>query len=253
MDNSEAMKCLITWTRPLCYKINREDYPYGCQGSCCCLFFEGEYFILTAKHVLRGTVDFDAIKPHDVLVGYENGSRLFLPIKDAYTISTGETDDSDHQDIAIFHVWKEKLEVGSFDRNHFYPLAANFRVSLTEKSRFFAVGWPDERNYPDYEEEKLIHQPTVAPLELNKTGASLFVDEFKVILSGDLKTSSGFSGGGVFSLTPRSCDVAEVRFEGMTIRGGPPHGYLRMISAAWLTEVMKRNLESRGGERSEYQ
>ncbi|MGC4017128.1 MAG: hypothetical protein QM755_21845 [Luteolibacter sp.] len=210
MDHFEYLMGLA---RPVLFNNEYEEFPYSSHGSCVILCYRGQIYGLTAKHVIG------AYEAHQVMLPYEAGSHEHLPFEDAGIIETDIEDDTDHKDLAVFTVCRERLNVENLRPETVFDLNGNRFQSRTPRSKYFIAGFPNELNDVQYENQLISQQGLVIPVELVQEHRFYGVDQIRFLNSGDLCSFQGFSGAGVFSITPTQEGRGNLRFEGVMVKG----------------------------------
>lgn len=198
--------------RPVAYDNNDQSWEYSTAGSCVLLSYRGSFYAVTALHVPSG------YSPSQILIPYEEGSETFLPIREAFTITTSVDADTDHKDVMFLEIWREKLDKNLWKPQLCFDLASNDQAVTTEQSRYWFSGYPHELNGADYDRSALYHQATHISGQLVKRNRFIGVDEIAFDSGAELQSYQGFSGGGAFSFTPVGEGMAHVRFEGLILR-----------------------------------
>jgi len=208
----QAATFLLGVTRPVCFDNETNEWRYSTNGSAVVLRTNGKLFAVTAEHVVRG------YKHRQILFPYVPGSEFFLPLEHVFEVRTPITNDTDHKDIRIFSVWEKKLNKKQFPIEAAFSLSANLAQERNETTKYFIAGYPNDLNSANYETLKLVHQGLIINLTLEHENRYLGVDQFRFSNTGELSTFQGFSGGGVFSITPSAPGRGNVRFEGILVR-----------------------------------
>jgi len=198
--------------RPVAYDNQDDSWEYSTGGSCVLLSYRGRFYAVTALHVPTGYL------PSQILIPYEEGSETFLPISEAFTITTSEHADTDHKDVMFLEIWRDKLDNSLWKQDFCFNLASNDRAVTTEQSRYWFSGYPHELNGAEYDRNVLYHQATHISGQLVTRNRFIGVDEIAFDSGAELQSYQGFSGGGAFSFTPVGEGMAHVRFEGLILR-----------------------------------
>ena len=198
--------------RPVAYDNKDEDWEYSTCGSCVLVSFRQRIYAVTALHVPKGYL------PSQILIPYEEGSETFLPVKEAFNVTTSEDNDTDHKDILFLEIWQEELDDTLWKKEYCFELASNDSVSTTEQTRYSFSGYPHELNGVDYERCVLFHQAVHISGKISRRDRFIGVDEVQFDSCAELQRFQGFSGGGAFSITPVGDGLSHVRFEGIILR-----------------------------------
>jgi hypothetical protein len=234
--NEEAMRQLVGMVRPVVFENDSEEWKYSTNGSAVVLRCCGQLFVVTADHVLTN----QGVEPRQVLIPYRTGSHLFLPFKSHHVLSRPiKAEDDLHADLSIFKVDAEKIESPGIDEEMFFDIGCNGHQARMPNTRYFMAGHPSETNGVDYERNVLEHQAAVAPLDLDTEEAFVSVDKFTVRNAAELASFAGFSGCGVFSITPDGTGRGIVRFEGIVVHGSRESMTCFAIRADFISKFLQ--------------
>ncbi len=204
---------MLGFTRPVWFDNESENWEYGSHGTSVVLRWEDRLFVVTSAHGSK------SYRPDQVMFPYESGGHHFLPIDNVFSIDTGEEDDTDHMDIRVFSVCDKLFDPSKISSNKIFDLSWNKFQSRTASAKYFLAGYPNELNEIDYEKKHAKQTGTLIPLELNNLDRFKGMDEYTVSNRGGLQSLQGFSGGGVFSVTPTKPNQGNLRWEGILLKG----------------------------------
>lgn len=228
----QTAKYLLGVTRPVCFDNQSKQWQYSTHGSAVIIEASGKLFAITAKHVVSGY-------QHDqILFSYVPGSEFFVPLEHVFEVKTHLDDDTDHKDIRVFSLWEEHLDRSKLPNTAYFPLSANAAQPRTERARYFMVGYPHDLNSTDYESDKLIHQGLIISLDLERENRFVGVDQYRFRNTGELASFQGFSGGGVFSITPTAPGQDNLRFEGLLVKATVESMLGYAIRADFITDYL---------------
>lgn len=203
--------------RPMVFDNRCEGFEYSTGGSCVVVALHERFYAVTALHVPNDV--HRQYKPSQMLVPYEEGSERFLPIREAFVMQTDEHDDTDHKDILILEIWKDKLDMSRWNADYCFNLAWNDAAKPpTQETQYWLSGYPDEINPVDYDGSVIHTLAAHCPGEICVKNRFIGVDEWTLDPKNDLKSYQGLSGGGAFSFTPVTEGQAHVRLEGIVLR-----------------------------------
>jgi hypothetical protein len=217
-----TIRTLHKITRPVLFENDDPDFPYSSHGSCVVLEYRGRKYAVSALHVPDGR------HPREILIPYEEGSLLFLPVKEAFTIVTEEDDDSDHKDVILLEIWSEKIDQEAWNSDLCFQLDSNHLLFSDLPHRITVSGYPNELRDVDYDDQCIRYQSCHIPGSILKREYSLGIDQISFHNDGGLREFKGMSGGAIFSFTDVAPGQTRPRFEGILLRGTPEslRGYI---------------------------
>ena len=204
------------YARPMVFDNRCDGFEYSTGGSCVVVSLNDRFYVVTALHVPNNV--HRQYKPSQMLIPYEEGSEIFLPIKEAFVMQTDEHDDTDHKDILLLEVWQEKLDMTQWKPEYCFNLAWNDGATLNRETQYWLSGYPDELNPVDYERGMILTQAAHCSGVIYGKDRFIGVDEWNLDPKNGLLSYQGFSGGGAFSFTPIAEGQAHVRLEGIVLR-----------------------------------
>lgn len=151
MNIDELKKC----TRPLIFEnVGNESFTYRKWGSCFCIKFLDNYYVVTAKHLIK-----DINEKTLLCIQYRHGSENFLPYKDILSPENinEEYEDTGQFDFCVIVIPKEELNEDEFDGNTFFNIT-DITFSIADFKFGKICGYPLEINPINYEEFKIRQQ-----------------------------------------------------------------------------------------------
>ncbi|NBB81117.1 MAG: hypothetical protein GVY36_17040 [Verrucomicrobia bacterium] len=148
---------------------------------------------------------------------YEVGSHLFLPLSMSFNVETNYNEETSHRDILFFEIWREKIESKYFDLRTTFDISSDRIIPKRLKKLYFISGFPNELQEVEYENRRLRQQSCQIELsEVYETDVP-GISECRFSANAGLSSFSGFSGGGIFSLTPQGGKY-HAQFEGILLQ-----------------------------------
>lgn len=216
-----TLREVLKATRPISYDNDDAEWEYSTRGSCVVLRLNERLYGATALHVPK------SYNPSQIMIPYEEGDDHFLPMCEAFNVSTTEMEDTDHQDILFIEIWREKLDTMRLKATSIVDITADTHKETNAETKYMVSGYPFSLNSVDYDAKRIHHQAVHIYAGVEQRDCYLGVDRIRFHSDADLKSSTdrpddnpfnGLSGGGVFSLTPNGLGDAIVAFQGILLR-----------------------------------
>jgi len=176
---------------------------------------------------------------------YEVDSNRFLPMCMSFNIKTDYSKSKAHEDILIFEIWRDKIQMEFFNQNTIFDITSSDKLIRAKDQKYFISGFPNELQDVDYEGKGLRNQACQIEIsEVYEIGLP-GIKEFKFSTNAGLASFSGFSGGGVFSLIPQSAKYFP-QFEGILLQATSTEWMIgRFLQAELIREyILKQQSDS---------
>lgn len=209
------VRYLFSLARPLMFDNRHNAFRYNSRGSCIIVKHRGKYFGLFAKHSLTR----NGYQAKQAMLPYNWKSGEHLPVAAMHIIDTNLEDEPDHKDVIVVTADARKLVPRKLKGGQVAEFVPNMYQERTTNTRYFITGFPNEENIVDYEMKHIKRSAIIIELDLDIENRYVGIDQYRFRESGGLLSFSGFSGAGIFSLTRNGDGRANLRFEGMLIKG----------------------------------
>ncbi len=234
------MSALRACVRPVIFETGVEGTPYTVMGTAFLVAFDARVFVLTARHVVREW-------PIEKLVVFPaDRSHTPFHMTECFRIST-DLPGEDVEDFLVIEVNVASLDAEERRTSrliHLTPSADDWLHSRFSAS-FFLIGYPEAKNYVDYEEFVIHTGQVVLPGGYAAASSLPHCHVLAVENPLSLPSFSGFSGCPVFSLVPRVGIPSDLTFAGMVLRGTAGSGRVHFLEAAVLRRALERTAAAR--------
>jgi len=223
---------VIRASRPVLFRNYVEGYEYSLTGTSFLCEFEGNQFIVTAKHVLSG---FDL---ETICIPFHYESREFLPYTCVCTPVGNDSEEIDKFDIAVLPIAQSFDETDLFGQGPFHLSLETLDQALEPGTHLVLRGFPGGTNKIDYEQQAITLEGTafgatiVGPSIINGCTEIEFND-----LS-ECHCINGLSGSPVFSINSL-VPPYKVRIAGMLLRGTKTSSRGHMLNARSILGMIK--------------
>lgn len=97
-EQPQRLMTIFACARPVLFVNDDPDFPISVTGTAFVLLFRGRYFVVSAKHVMRG------FKPGQVRIQYRPDSARFIPLRNRYQFPCNDSTDDDQFDVVVWDV-----------------------------------------------------------------------------------------------------------------------------------------------------
>lgn len=233
------VKDLARTVRPLFFENGCYDYEYSSTGSCVLIRYRNRYYAITALHNNNKNI----YKPCQFMVPYFTGSEFFLPMKEVFHVDTSENYDTDHKDIFFIEIPYNEMNKENIEVDTVFDFEKNANLVHSTRTKYLVHGFPNEIQHIDYEKKTIKNQRFSASAKLLKKEIYLGIDQIKFDVEPGLKSFSGMSGGGVFSITPDEKGGCYAKFEGILLRGTTESLLGYMLNSATIKTYLDESMQ----------
>lgn len=198
--------------RPVLFETEDTDYPYWGRGSSVLVEMTGSCFWVTARHVLCN----QGAGIPELRIFPADDSRQTIPFKTDVVITDGGELDEVFKDLRIVEVDVHTFRATTDSKMHLVNLNKGCidPRDINAKDPMFAIGFPSEARFVDYEQFKISYDRHVLPGTF--AGQGDFDHCYRMHFKpGQLQDLDGMSGGPVFHGMPNETP----RLAGILIQG----------------------------------
>jgi hypothetical protein len=232
--------------RPVVWRTGNAEYPYWGKGSLFIVEYKDRWFLITAKHVLRDG------NPDDLCIFPRDDIRDTLPLKTLFKPTSREIDDTDHRDIHILEIDRNKIIGQDAENIHALNFGNSYRspASVAEGARLLAIGIP--KFEVDYETKtiKFVRFQCLGSFKGSTDYLGCYemgvdsnqVADDKSVSQGKMKleTLDGFSGCPVYANVSDKSGTFSPRIVGMALRGTIESGKLFFLGSNLIKELLDK-------------
>jgi hypothetical protein len=221
----------VRFARAVCSNTKHEDYPVQRIGSGVVVAYEGEFYLITARHVFSN----NHASPTDVVVPLGKTGVTWWPTNACMHLDATQTfvDDNTFADLAVYSMETSQDVRSSITEYDYLPFPS--QLELKPNQQLFAFGYPDLGSELDIEGRKLVATLTmVEGVYIDKTsytGLHVFESEYLKEMN-----PNGMSGGPVTSMDHRR--IGRHLLAGIIIQGGGSSGRFHFVDAKMLREAL---------------
>lgn len=222
----------VRFARVVCVNTGDPNFPIRRLGSGVVVSFEGEFFLLTARHVFENNDG----EPRETVIPLLNGARDWWPTNAVIYLDAVENfaEDDAFGDLAVFSLDHDRRYLTCLQEHDSVPLGQFQDDGL--HTPLFVLGHPDVGASLNLDEQTL--ESTLHTIEGEYGGPScdfgLHIFKSDYLRGAD---PNGLSGSPVTML-----DLSRVGrhlLAGLVLRGGANSGVLRFIGPSLLQEAMR--------------
>lgn len=222
----------VCFARAVCSNTKHEDYPVQRIGSGVVVAYEGDFYLMTARHVFSN----NHASPTDVVVPLGKTGVTWWPTNACMHLDATQPfdDDNTFADLAVYSMETSQDVRSAITEYDYLPFPS--QLELTPNQQLFAFGYPDVGSELDIEGRKLI--ATLTMVEGNYIGKTQFTG-LHVFESEHLKkiNPNGMSGGPVTIVD--HLRIGRHLLAGILIQGGGNSGRLHFVHASMLLEALR--------------
>lgn len=222
---------VIRTSRPVLFRNYVEGYEYSLTGTSFLCTFEGDQFIVTAKHVLSG-FDQEAI-----CIPFHYESREFIPYTCVCTPISTDPEEVDRFDIAVLPIARALDETELRGQGPFRLSIDTIDQTLEPGTHLVLRGFPDSTNKIDYEQQAITLEGTAFGATI--VGQSIIKGCTEIAFNdlSECRSINGLSGSPVFSINSLTPPY-HVRVAGMLLRGTKSSGRGHMLNAGIILPML---------------
>lgn len=187
----------VRFARLVCSTTGDEDHPIQRLGSGVVIMIEGDYYLLTARHIFTN----NQANPHGVVIPFMDNAMSWWSTNACVHLGATEpyTDDDTYGDLAVYSLETPPNYEDKLCKHDYLPIPG--ALHLESNSPLFAFGYPDEGS--DLDPELRILGTTLNMIKGAYTGSTNYtgIHTFHSEHLGGI-TPNGMSGGPITTLDP---------------------------------------------------
>lgn len=230
----EVIAKLARSVQPLVFETGRAEFPYSTSGTVFLVGYEGEPFILTARHSLNP----ENLGP--ICIFPSDTSYRIIPLKDVFFVPRDE-ESEDFVDLAVIAIDTARISHSEVAQATLIDLAlaSGDWESDVGNAEFFTLGYPEDHSFVECDSQTL-HTDRVT-LRARYVGPSImpYLHEIEISDQHALSTFRGFSGSPVFAWMQHPGVAPKTLLCGMVILGSSQSGKMHFLDRSVLLDALK--------------
>jgi hypothetical protein len=222
----------VGFTRVVCSHTNNEEYPIQRIGSGVVVAYEGDFFLVTARHVFSN----NHANPNSVVVPLLQNGIIWWPTNACMHLdaATPFAEDATFADLAVYSMDTTETVRSHISEFDYLPFPAP--LELIANQQMYAFGYPDVGSELDYEGRQIVSTLTMIEGVYGGATSSMGLHVFKSDSFEGLDPN-GMSGGPVTIVDPFK--IGRHLLAGIIIQGGSNSGRLHFVDSKFLQEALR--------------
>jgi hypothetical protein len=233
--SEKALTSLRQSSKPILFETGMDEAPYSGAGTGFLTLFEEQFYLLTARHVVKGA------NLDELMVFPNNESDESIPFNASFQVSNPQLLDSDYSDFSVLRVATEKLVMAerlSMQAIRMDNLSSNWKT-VPEDYEFIFFGYPTEARGVDYKRFRVASTQHLLVGRLVGVSTLEFCFELEITDFNGVSDLNGLSGSPVVAI-PRKCTDHVNAVCGMLIRGTATSGRVHFIDANLIRRALEQ-------------
>jgi len=234
-DYSKLLMTIFDCTRPMLFVNEDPNYPVSIQGTGFIVRFRKRYFVLTARHVIKG------FSFQQVRFQYHPNSSDFVPLQRPYEISGDDSDDTDQYDVIVFSVEDSALDYEKFDGYLPYDLSELDALTIFNPTASYAFrGFPTHLRTTEYEQRRVDMESILADGRYGGPSIRREMHVLRINRAREIASFDGLSGSPIFQINHTDSRISQQAFAGMVVLGTAAAGTLEFLEHRKIIDALTK-------------